>query len=324
MIRYLLLLVTVIFFALNMGASGIAPSFAAAYGGRLIKRKVALLLFTVCVVLGAVLLGHHVSVTLGKGLLPADFLHFDTALIILAASSLSLFLANSLKIPQSTSQVTVSAIVGAGLYYHHLHLKTLFLKIIPAWIILPCVSFLCTLAVCRRVYPPRHGNLRIYEKIFVHEKKMKLVALLVSGYVAFAIGSNNVANAVGPLFGAGIMGIAPGLLFISPLFGLGAWVLGRGTLETAGKEIVPLGVVTSTLTSFVTATLLIIASLWGIPQSLVQLNIFSLFAISCLKNGHKNTFELHLTRKTFLVWLVTPLLSIAVSYLLLFLVNKFT
>lgn len=318
-----MLILLVVFFVVNMGASGIAPSFAAAYGGRLIKRWKAVAFFSVFVIIGAIVLGRNVSLTLGKGLLPGEHLNFNTVFIVLLAASLSLFLANLLRIPQSTSQVTVGAITGAGLYFKQLYTETLFLKIIPAWIILPSLSFLLTFILCRKVYPPKHGNLHIYEKIFVHEKKMRLLSLLVSCYVAFAIGTNNVANAVGPLFGAGIIGLSQGLVLISPIFGIGAWIMGRGTLETAGKEIVPLGVFSSTLVSFVTATLLIVASIIGIPQSLVQLNVFSLFAISCLKNGHKSTFELHVTRKTFAIWIITPLLAMGIAYVLLFAVNRY-
>lgn len=323
MSKGVLLLSAVVFFAMNMGASGIAPAFAAAYGGKLIKRKQALLLFSVFVVIGAVLLGRNVSLTLGKGLLSQEFLDHNTALIIILSSALSLFLANLLKIPQSTSQVTVGSIVGAGLYFRHIQARTLLFKILPAWVLLPAAAFFLTFLLYRRIYPPKHDNLHIYEKLFAHEKKLKACALAVSCYVAFAIGSNNVANAVGPLFGAGIIGLFPGLLLISPLFGAGALALGKGTLETAGREVVPLGAFSSTLVSFVTATLLIIASFIGIPQSLVQLNIFSIFAVSCLKNGHKSTLELHLTKKTFIIWIITPILSTGIAYLLLFLQGRY-
>jgi phosphate/sulfate permease len=306
-----------------MGASGIAPSFASVYGAKLIRKKKALLLFTFFVILGAVILGKNVSITLGKNLLPKEFLSFDVALIILASAAISLFVANILKIPQSTSQVTVGAVVGAGLYFEHLFFKTLFVKIIPMWIILPLLSYFSTLLLYRRIYPPKHDNLHIYEKIFANDRKLKLAAVIVSYYVAFAIGSNNVANAVGPLFGAGIIKIIPGLFIISPIFGLGAWLLGKGPLETAGQEIVPLGTFSATLVSFVTATFLLIASVLGVPQSLVQLNLFSIFAVSCLKNGHKNTIDRHIIRKTFLVWLITPFLSVGLSYLFLFLNKHF-
>ncbi|OGW71332.1 MAG: hypothetical protein A2047_03685 [Omnitrophica bacterium GWA2_41_15] len=305
-----------------MGASGIAPSFAAVYGSRLVKKKNSLILFAVFVILGAVLLGKNVTLTLGKGLLPKELMSFDAVLIILGSSALSLFLANILKIPQSTSQVTVMAIVGVGLYFQQLNLTALFMKILPAWILLPLLSYILTFALYRTIYPPEHNNLHIYEKIFANEKKMRLSALIVSCYVAFAIGTNNVANAVGPLFGAGILNIFSGLFLVAPLFGIGAWLLGKGPLDTAGREIVPLGLVSSTLVAFVTATLLIFASLFSIPQSLVQLNLAAIFAISCLKNGHKYTWDKNIVKKTFFVWIITPLLSITTSYILALLFLK--
>lgn len=312
-----------VFFAINMGASGIAPSFAASYGAKLIRKKKAIILFSIFVLLGALVLGRNVSFTLGKGLLPKEFLSFNTALIIIASAALSLFLANILKIPQSTSQVTVGALTGAGLYFQRFYFKTLIFKIIPAWFILPLLAYIFTFLLYRVIYPPRHGNLYLYEKLFAHDKKIKITGILVSCYVAFAIGANNVANVVGPLFGAGLMNIIPGLAMIAPIFGVGAWLLGKGNLDTAGKEIVPLGVLSSTIVSFVTASLLIFASLLGIPQSLVQLNLCSIFAVSSLKNGHRVTIDSHIAKKTFIVWIITPLLSVAISYLLLFVVNGF-
>mgnify|MGYP001610782383 FL=1 len=300
-----------------MGASGIAPSFAAIYGSKWVRKKQALALFGFFVIVGAVLLGKNVTWTLGNGLLAKKYLNLDVVLIILTSAAVSLFLANMLKIPQSTSQVTVGALTGAGLYFNQLYTKTLLLKIIPAWIILPSLSAILTFFLYSKIYPPRHGNLHLYQRVFANEKKLRRASLAVSCYVAFAIGTNNVANAVGPLFGAGILGINSGLWLIAPLFGIGAWLMGKGPLETAGKEIVPLGRVSSVLVSFVTATLLIVASSLGIPQSLVQLNLFSIFSISCLKNGHKCTIDHHITKKTFIVWAVTPLISLGLSYLLL-------
>lgn len=317
MIKNVILLIVVVFFSMNMGASGIAPSFAAAYGGGLIGRARALLLFSACVTLGAVTLGKNVTLTLGGGLLPQRLITFDVALIILASATLGLFIANALKIPQSTSQVTVGAIAGAGLYFGNMNYATLFLKIVPLWIVLPLSSYVLTFLLYRTVYPPLHDNLHLYQKIFANEKKLRLASLAASCYVAFAIGTNNAANAVGPIFGAGIVQVAPGLLLVAPIFGMGAWAMGKGTLETAGCEIVPLGLVSSTIVAFVTATVLIVASLGGVPQSLVQLNILSILAVSCLKNGHRRTLDHRVTRKTFAVWTLAPLLAVCISYSLL-------
>lgn len=302
---------------MNMGASGIAPAFAASWGGNLIKKRQALLLFGIFVILGGILLGRNVSLTLGRNIVPQEFINLNVVLMILCAATFSLFLANLLRIPQSTSQVTVGAIVGAGLYFQHLNLKTLFLKILPLWVILPLLSYILTLLIFKRMYPPEQDNLHIYQKLFANQRKIRLSSLVSSCYVAFAIGANNVANAVGPLSGAGLISIGLGLLLVAPLFGLGACFMGEGTLETAGKEIVSLGLVSSTLVSFVTATLLIVASIFGTPQSLVQLNIASIFAISCLKDGHRYTWDRTIAKKTFFVWIITPLISVGMSYSLL-------
>lgn len=316
MIKILLLTITVIFFAINMGASGIAPSFAAAYGGKLIEKKRAIALFSVFVVIGACVLGSNVAKTLGSGLLPGRLINPDVVLIILASATISLFIANLAGVPQSTSQVTVFSIAGVGLFLGGLNINTIFFRIIPTWVILPLLAYAATFILYKKIYPPEHDNLHIYERVFANAKKIRATTIFVSCYVAFAIGSNNVANAAGPLYGAGILDAWLGLAMISPLFGLGAVLLGKKTIDTAGHEIVPLGLVSSTIVSFITATLLIIASCLGIPQSLVQLNIFSIFAISCLKNGHKDTIDYHVTKKTFKIWIITPLISLFISYLL--------
>src|SRR3990167_6383719 len=143
LIKLIFLILVVVFFAMNMGASGIAPTFSAVYGARLLKKKAAAILFTLFVILGALTLGRGVVKTLSQGILPKGFLTPEVAMIILVSATLSLFLANLLAIPESTSMVTVGAVVGAGLYFKHLQLKT-FCWLIPMWIVLPLISFALT------------------------------------------------------------------------------------------------------------------------------------------------------------------------------------
>ena len=233
LINHILLIFVVAFFAMNMGGSGIAPTFSAVWGAKLIKKKTATILFALFVLLGAATLGRGVVKTLSGGILPIDFLSPDVALIILSSATLSLFLANVLAIPESTSMVTVGAVVGAGLYFRHIQLKT-FLWLIPLWILFPVISFVLTFFLYRFFYPPNHKNLWLYEKIFSKEKELGFLALLISCYGAFAVGTNNVANAVGPLVGAKLIDMNKGLLLIAPFFGLGAFMFGKRNIETFG------------------------------------------------------------------------------------------
>ncbi|OGS43441.1 MAG: hypothetical protein A2539_10680 [Elusimicrobia bacterium RIFOXYD2_FULL_34_15] len=316
MLILIILFSIVIFFAINMGASGIAPSFAVSFCTKIIKRKTSILLFGLFVVLGAILLGHNVTKTLGGGILQKNYFSFNIVLIILFSSSLGLFIANVLKVPQSTSWATVFSIVGSGVSIGHINWEK-FLIIIPFWIILPLASYFLTLFFYSKIYPPKFKNLWVYEKIFINEKTIKKLSIIASCYVAFAIGTNNVANAVGPLVAGGfIKNITFGLFFIGLLFIFGAFFWGEKTMCTMGNEIVALGTTTATIINLVTATLLIFASVLGIPQSLVQLNAASVFAVSHTKNGFYQTASHKITKKTLLVWLISPSIAFLSSFLL--------
>ena len=316
MLKIIILFLVVIFFAINMGGSGIAPSFAATYCSNILTKKKAILLFGFFVVVGAVFLGHNVTKTLGGGILPSRYFNMNVVLIILFSASFGLFFANILKIPQSTSWTTVFSIVGSGLVSGGVNFKK-FALIIPFWILLPVVSYFLTLFVHKIIYPPKFNNLWLYEKFFANDKALKKLSVIASCYVAFAIGSNNVANAVGPLVASGIIGNSTlGLFVVGLIFIVGAGIIGENTMCTVGREVVPFGTITASAVNFVTATLLILASIMGIPQSLVQLNAASVFAISHNKNGFYQTVSHKTTKKMFFVWLVSPTIAFLSSYLL--------
>lgn len=314
MIRYIILTILVILFALNMGGANFGASFAAAHGGRILNRKSSQLLFAIFVFLGAVSLGKPVAYTLSNKIIPAELLRFDVVLIILASATVSLFIANFVHVPQSTSFVTVGAFLGIGLYFRDLYAKT-FLYLIPFWILLPVLGYVLTYLLGKLVYPPRKKNLWIYEKLVNHRERLKFFVIIASCYNAFSVGTNNVANAVGPLAGAGVVPPILGLILIAPLFGLGGVVF-HGPLETTGGKIVPLGLLTATLICLVSGTLMIIASIFGVPQSFVMIKLAAVFAVSGLKNGHRLTFNNPATKKTYLTWIITPLIALLMSYLL--------
>ncbi len=312
MIKYSLLTTLVVLFALNMGGGNFAASFAAAHGGGILSKRKAQLLFVIFVFLGALLIGKPVAETLSNKIIPPQLLKMDTVLIILASATVCLFVANLLHVPQSTSLVTVGSILGVGLYFRNIYAKT-FLYLIPFWILLPVIGYILTYFLGRLVYPPRKGNFWIYEKLVNHGDRLKAFVIVASCYNAFSVGTNNVANAVGPLAGAGIIGKHLGLTLVAPIFGMGSLVF-HGPLKTTSQGIVPLGLLTATIICLVTGTLMIIASLFGVPQSFVMIKVASLFAISSLKNGHKLTFANPVTKKTYLTWIITPIIAVIISF----------
>lgn len=325
------------FLAVNMGASGTAPAFSAAYGANIIKRFAIPGVFGIFVLFGALVAGKKVGITMGKDLMPAEMLTPEIITIVLLSVGLSLLVANFLAVPQSTSQSTVFAIAGPAVYYSNLNTHKLFFEIIPTWLILPVIAFLIMYLFGRFVYPRIKNHPRIdYAKLSDHPS-LKILVLLSSCYVAFAIGSNNVANASGPLSSMIIneLGISSEsdanfvlimiltVLIMAPCFAVGSSLFGNRLLRSTGKEIVQFGPVGASAIAVTTATLLLLASVVkGIPTSLVQLNTFAIIAVGVSKMGWKKIIVHRTVRKFWIVWIVAPAFSFVLSYFLTYLVDR--
>ncbi|MFC7391827.1 inorganic phosphate transporter [Scopulibacillus cellulosilyticus] len=309
------------FFAMNIGASGAAAAMGTAYGGGAIKKRwIAMVLVGIAAMLGAVLGGGAVVKTIGGGIIASSLLSVPIVVIILASACMTLFFANLLGIPLSTSEVTIGSVVGVGIAYHSLFAgKVLF--IVTVWLVLPFIAFLIAYVIgkiLRKMRPKFH---------FLSKKPLIRTALIVfligaGCYEAFAAGMNNVANAVGPLVGAGLISsniaVIVGGLFVA----LGAVALGGKVLETNGKKITKLSLLRGSMVSLTSGTLVIIASIFGLPVPLVQATTMAIFGIGKADNDLKLT-KSEIVKRILKVWVISPTSALIISYILvqLFIMN---
>jgi sulfate permease len=155
------------------------------------------------------------------------------------------------------------------------------------------------------------------------------IILIMSLYVAFSIGANNVANAAGPIASmtANELNISIddnftlimilSTLIVAPSFGIGSSIFGHKIVQNTGKEIVLFGKFEAVIIAFVSASLLLSASLVkGIPTSLVQLNVASILGIGVAKLGPKNIFKKTEVKKFFLMWIIAPTIAFLLSLFL--------
>lgn len=320
MIGTITLLIISIFLGMNMGVSGFSVSFTPSYGSGLLTRKKAILFYTIFVLIGGVLIGPRVVTTLTTKISQTSFGEYS-GLIIIISSGLMMFLTNLLRIPQSTSFITVSAFTGAAFYYHQVNWHTI-IKILYVAIIFCILAFLITYFIKKIFYPPRNSNFRLYEKSFAHNDKLKKFIFWTDCYSAFAVGTNNIANVVAPILLS--VSVNP-ILFIVPIglsFGLGSLVLGKGVINTISKEIIPIGQISAGIISLVTSSFVITASLLGLPTPYVQLTTFSVLAISSVKDGFYLTYKKSVVKKIISVWVIAPILTFLLSYLLHFLLLR--
>ncbi|MBU1887835.1 MAG: inorganic phosphate transporter family protein [Candidatus Omnitrophica bacterium] len=321
MVVTLLLVLISVFVALNMGVSGFSVSFAPSYGSRVLNKTRAAVLYGLCVFLGGLLIGPRVVGTLVNKI-SLEHINPTSGLLILFSAGAMIFLSNILKIPQSTSFVTVASFLGAGLYYGKVNWHTVS-KIIIVAAVFSALSFIITYLIKRKIYPPHRGNLHLYEKFHIHRNKVKNFIIWTDMYSAFGIGTNNVANVVAPLVGSLAISPFSALGLSAPLFGLGAYFFGGRVLKTVSRDIVPIGEMSAAIVSSITATFVIIASLLGLPAPYVQFTTFSVLAISSVKDGAKHTAGKSVFKRIVSAWICVPIATVFLSFLLhLFFVKR--
>lgn len=298
------------FFAMNIGASGAAASMGVAYGSGAIKNpRNALILCGIGVILGAAIGGGEVVKTISSGIIPTSFISIKIVVIILFSATFSLFLSNLLGIPLSTSEVTVGSVVGVGIAFQALYVNSL-LWIVMFWVIVPIVAFVIAFLFIKILH---YFNLS--EKYSFEGKIITYLLIFAGFFEAFSAGMNNVANAVGPLVSAGIISVSKGTFIGGAFVALGALFLGRRVLETNGKKITSFSKIEGVLISGTGATLVIIASLFGIPVPLTQITTSSILGIGIAKSG-KTVLQQKIVKKMLMVWLISPLVSLTMSYFL--------
>lgn len=314
MLTYIAIAVA-LFFAMNIGASGTAAAMGAAYGAEAIKNKrIALLLVAIAAFLGAVLGGGEVVKTIGEGIIPSDILTIEIVVIILFGATFTLFIANLLGIPLSTSEVTVGSIVGVGISYQDLYADSL-LMIVAFWFIVPIASFLITfilgkiIGYCENKCPQLTGKGK-------WTKSLSILLVIGGCLEAFSAGMNNVANAIGPLVGANMISTINGLFLGAIFVSIGALILGSKVLETNAKKITKLSLLQGSAVSFTGGTLVIIASVFGLPIPLTQVTTCGILGVGTAKDGIV-TLQKSVIKRILLVWLVSPLASLVVSYCLI-------
>jgi sulfate permease len=309
-------IIIALFFAMNIGASGAAASMGVAYGSGAIKNKrFALILVAIGVFLGAYLGGGEVVKTLGKGIIPSSMLTVYLVIVILLSATVTLFTSNMMGIPLSTSEVTVGAVVGVGVAYEVLFVKNV-LYIVSFWVIFPLIAFALAWGAGYLIRYLERKDPKWRGVGSGKWKRVLMVLVILAGFVeAFSAGMNNVANAVGPLVGAGLMSAGSGVFWGGLFVSLGAILLGGRVLETNGKKITNMSLLQGIFISGTGGTLVIIASLLGIPVPLTQITTTAILGIGTADHGFK-LWQKGIIAKIMKVWIVSPLLSMVVSFVL--------
>ncbi|SDX76570.1 inorganic phosphate transporter [Halopenitus persicus] len=302
MSEQVLLLVGIVvaaFVGVNIGGSGTGVAFGPAVGSGLISKVGAGALMSAFVLGGGWTIGRRVVDTLGAGLLRGNPFTLETSIVVLLFVGGALFVSNLFGVPASTSMTAVGAIAGLGIARGTLN-GGVALEIVAWWLVAPVVGFwvsavvgrywydrlAATLAIDRTGGFParidrsgRISTIRSAPSATPRELLGAVVVIAIACLNAFSAGASNVANAVAPLVGSGDLSMNGGVLLAALAMGVGAFTLGRRTLETMGNDLTELPLTAALVVSLVTSALVVGLSALGIPASFVVIATMSIVGL---------------------------------------------
>lgn len=337
---FMLFLSSGLFLGWTLGANDASNVFGSAVGSKLIRFKQAAIIASIFVVLGAVLQGAGGSDTLGElGAVDALGGAFTVAL----AAGISVFWMTKLKLPVSTSQAVVGAIIGWNLFTSNPTDVNSLTKIVTTWISGPILGGIFAVVLFLLLQ-------FVLKKSKIHLIKLdayiKYALLIVGAFGSFSLGANNIANVVG-VFIPSLPSITLDLGFFSIdgtqlLFFVGGLSIALGivtyskkVMMTVGNSLMKLNAETAIVVVLAHSLVLFVFSSQSlsdlfvriglpaiplVPVSSSQAIVGAIIGIGLLKGGRN--IQTKVIGKIALGWLITPLISGLIAFFALFFMSN--
>ncbi len=341
MFTVLVFLSSGLFLGWSLGANDAANVFGTAVGTQMIKFRTAAIIGSVFVILGAVISGAGASHTLGKlGVINA----MPGAFVVAFSAALTVYWMTRLKLPVSTSQAIVGAIIGWNFFAGKPTDVNSLTKIVSTWVICPVLSAIFAVGL--------YFLIRfLLKKCSFHMIRMDTytrVALIVVGaFGAYSLGANNISNVMGVFISVSpfpdvtildslhLSGVQMLFLLGGLAISVGIITYSKKVMMTVGNSIFKLSPVTafivvlsSSLVLFLFASQALkgwlvshgLPSLPLVPVSSSQAVVGAVLGIGFAKSGRNIQFRT-IGRIGF-GWISTPIASGVLSFVLLFVMQN--
>ncbi len=186
-----LYLLSGLFLGWSLGANDAANIFGTAVGTRMVKFRTAAIVTSIFVMLGAVISGAGATHTLGKlGAVNAIAGSFTVAL----SAAFTVTWMTKLKLPVSTSQAIVGAIIGWNLFTGSPTDMNSLTKIVSTWVLCPLLTAIFAYTIYKIAMLTLNGA-----KIHMLERDAynRIGLIIVGAFGAYSLGANNIANVMG-------------------------------------------------------------------------------------------------------------------------------
>ncbi len=317
----ILLIFAGLYMAWNIGANDLANSMGTSVGSGALSIKQVIIIAGVFEFAGAIFFGKRVTSTIAKGIVPIDSINLiDPHLVAIGmlaailAAGFWITLATFYNLPVSTTHSIVGAVLGFGLIaafqgiigYGDINWFIL-AKIVVSWLVSPLLGAAIAFIIFSLI---RYFILQKAYDPYNIEKKFVFLQILTACYIAFAHGSNDVANAVGPIY-AGLSSLnlvgesIPIWVMlvggIGMVIGLGTW--GYRVIETIGTKITELTPTRGFSAEFATASVVVFHSYSSLPISTTHTLVGSVIGVGLA--GGLAAVDLSVIGKIVVSWVIT-------------------
>jgi len=290
----------------SLGANHAANAFGTAVASRMVKFRDAVILCAGFVILGAVLEG-------GEGMATYSRLSSTTpnlAFVVTLSAGLSVALMSVLRLPVSTSQAVVGAVVVLGVLRSSLDSSAL-VKVLLCWLTTPIGAALLAILLYYTV-----GKLlnRLYPSLFLYDRGLRWALILAGSYAAYALGANNAANVSGVFVGAGMLSPDVACWFAGGTIALGVLTYSRSVMMTLGRDLVHMNAYTAFIAVLAEGATLHLYAWLGVPVSTTQAIVGAVVGMGLIKGGR--SINARTLGRILFGWLGTPVICAGVTLLL--------
>ncbi|MCL1833402.1 MAG: anion permease [Leptospirales bacterium] len=267
-----------LFLGWSVGANNTGNVFGTAVGSKMVSFKVAATVCSACLVLGALLSGAGTTLTLGK---LGSVNEIGGAFIVALAAAIAIFIMTRFKLPVSTSQSIVGAIIGWNFFSGAITDYESLTKIVSSWMIAPVISG--SFAVITYILVKKLLSRTKIHLLYL-DSYNRIGLIIVGGFGAYSLGANNIANVMGVF-----VPVAP-LRHIDTLFGtisgseqlfimggiamtVGVFTYSGKVLRTVGNNIMPLTPITAFIVVFSSSMVLFLFSSQSLERFLIMLGL---------------------------------------------------
>jgi PiT family inorganic phosphate transporter len=291
----------------GVGANDAANTFGPQIGANIISYRRAIVLAAIFTFLGAVIEGQKVFGVLGR----LTTLSLEMSVVAALSAAVVVNVLTLYGIPISTSHAMFGALVAVGLIQRTaLHGPSL-IRLASSMVAAPLGAGITAYALYRAVASLSAGRLG---GTLAFQQTVRVAGVLVGCYAAYALGSNNVGNAMAPFVAVGLVSPAAGAALGGLAIAAGVLTFSRRVIMLVGKQITALDPASALVAAAATALTTHVFTQIGVPVSTSQAIVGAVAGVGLTKG------MMAINRRLFWViplsWLLSMLASALIAWVL--------